>query len=514
MGRTVRIGISLIVMTGFFFAFLGGERFALLLAKPLTFFQITPSLIKWLVTPAGIASVGFLLILLLTLFFGRIYCSCLCPLGILQDILIFVSRKVIKKRRFFSYQPPRNILRYMLFFLTVISAILGSFALLNLLEPYSFFGRITTQLLQPGVVAVNNLLASILERFHIYAVPTIAFPDRAFIKWLPPILLFALLAVMSVMRGRLYCNTLCPVGALLGLIARFARHRFSFSEKECVSCGLCERICRAGCINVANKSIDSTRCVACFGCVVFCPKSAIRYARVTQTPRQEIIDLTRRRMLLGSVAAAGSLVALSVSLRPFSKHALSHTQALPIIPPGALNNEHFNDTCTACDLCVSACPSRVIQPTLLAHGLRGMMQPAMDYAAGYCTYECNLCGNICPTGAITPLPLAAKKLTQIGQARLDKETCIVYTKKQDCGACAEICPTHAVYTVEKEGVRYPETNLELCIGCGACQFVCPVLPKAIVVEGLATHTVAKEPFYDQQPVQPKPKKEETTDFPF
>ena len=138
----------------------------------------------------------------------------------------------------------------------------------------------------------------------------------------------------------------------------------------------------------------------------------------------------------------------------------------------------------------------------------------MNYEQGYCNYDCNLCGHVCPTGAISPLELPEKQLVQIGEAQLDKDLCIVHTRDEDCGACAEVCPTHAVYTEERDNVFYPEMNLELCIGCGACEFVCPVTPKAIFVEGNAVHATAKEPFYDQEPVQQTDPQQGDEDFPF
>ena len=142
------------------------------------------------------------------------------------------------------------------------------------------------------------------------------------------------------------------------------------------------------------------------------------------------------------------------------------------------------------------------------------MQPTMNYREGYCHYDCNTCGQVCPTGAILPIELAEKQLTQIGQAELVKDRCIVYERDEDCGACAEVCPTHAVYTVEENNIFYPETNLELCIGCGACEFVCPQEPKAIFVKGNIIHATAKEPFYDQEPLKVPIQEGAEENFPF
>ena len=163
-------------------------------------------------------------------------------------------------------------------------------------------------------------------------------------------------------------------------------------------------------------------------------------------------------------------------------------------PPGSISTEHFTSTCTACHLCISSCPTKVLQPSLTEWGMFNIFQPFMDYNTSFCNYECNVCSDVCPTGAIIPIIAEKKKLTQLGKAIFVKENCIVETENTACGACSEHCPTKAVQMVDyKNGLKIPEVTDKYCIGCGACEFACPVRPfKAIYVDAHLVHRVAEK----------------------
>ncbi|MCK4465534.1 MAG: 4Fe-4S dicluster domain-containing protein, partial [Bacteroidales bacterium] len=174
--------------------------------------------------------------------------------------------------------------------------------------------------------------------------------------------------------------------------------------------------------------------------------------------------------------------------------------------------ENFTDNCTACTLCISACPTDVLQPSFLQYGITGIMQPHMDYHSGFCNYDCVICSQICPTGAILPVTLENKQLIQLGKSIFVKDNCIVHTDKTDCGACSEVCPTKAVYMVpyEEGDLFIPEVNNDICVGCGACEYACPTKPyKAIYVNGNFLHETAEEPKEEEIA---KPDDEE--EFPF
>lgn len=499
----------------FLLLFLGGEDAALTLRPALLSIQFAPSLLKFIALGAGGMAVGWLLILALTLLAGRVYCSALCPLGILQDGVGFLARLVRRQRPKFGYQRPHSPLRYGILLLTMISAILGSTSVLNLFEPYSLFGRVTQQIIAPIVAAANNLVVDVLEKFRIYSLPIQPKMPVVSVTAAATLGMALLLVVMAALRGRLYCQTLCPVGTLLGMFSKCAAAQIRIDESACASCKRCERACRAGCIDAAAKTVDMSRCVLCFDCLAQCPAAAIAYRFAEKSAAPAPVDASKRKFLLGSASAAGAALLASIPLRFLTKPALAASAAAPVTPPGSGSRARFAERCTACHLCVSACPTRVLRPAWLAYGLQGVMQPRMDYASGYCNYDCNVCGQVCPTGAILPLPLAEKQLAQIGQARLREDRCVVYRRHEDCAACAEVCPTHAVYTVERNGVRYPVTNLEFCIGCGACEYVCPQRPKAIEIQGNSQHAAAKPPYEDQTPESSSPSvRPPTEDFPF
>ena len=509
--RNIRIGISFFVMGLFILSFFGGEKISIFLSNKLSFFQFTPSLLRFIVVAGGLSSFGFFIIFLLTIVFGRVYCSFLCPLGIFQDVMIFFSRKTIKRRKN-GYQKPYNLIRYSILILTVLSSILGTLIFINFLDPYSFFGRIATNLFKPLFVFVNNVVVSIFEKFDIYALSMIELHQITPLILIVTLLLFFILLVMSIFRGRMYCNTICPVGTLLGIVSRFSIFKITINKEKCTSCGQCENECRAGCIDVRNQTVDPTRCVVCFDCLKTCSESAVEYNQAIKK-KDKKIDLSRRNLLKDSVSTAGSMILLNFPLRLFSKKIVPEGKSVPITPPGSLSVDHFTATCTACHLCVSACPSKVIKPTFLKYGLAGIMQPSMDFKQGYCEYECNICGKVCPTGAIQSISLEKKKLIQIGKVHFIEDYCVVYKNDEDCGACAEICPTHAVFTVERDNVFYIETDVDFCIGCGACEHVCPEVPKAIFVDGNRVHEKAKKPFSDEEPVQIQAP-QDYEDFPF
>ncbi len=182
----------------------------------------------------------------------------------------------------------------------------------------------------------------------------------------------------------------------------------------------------------------------------------------------------------------------------------------PVSPPGSQSIAHFTPTCTACHLCVSACPTQVLQPAWLEYGWSGILQPRMDYHISFCNFECTLCGQVCPTGALLPLSKATKQTTQLGIATFLQERCIVYTDHTACGACAEHCPTQAVQMVPyQKNLTIPAVRETLCIGCGACEYACPVRPRrAIYVSGHVVHLAA-------QPPEARPLKVDIgKDFPF
>ncbi len=493
--------------------------------------QFAPSVMRF-IHILGISFFGFLFILLLTALFGRVYCSTICPLGIFQDVISWISKKVRRKKRPYSYSPPRNKLRYSLLAVTVIFLLFGSVLALNLLDPYSNFGRFFTYFAKPVAVWVNNNLTGIVGGYTLYrvSIPPIPWQTAVF-----PALMLVLVVGLSYKYGRLYCNTICPVGTFLGLISKYSLFRIRIGEK-CTGCAHCVRVCKSSCIDFKTKGIDFTRCVNCMNCLRVCEAVRYRYSGAPALQRvsvsseaNEKTDKSKRQFLLMVVASLlglKSIASAANSRQTTTNRARRRNQGdepemsrestipenrqNPVSPPGSVSIEKFNKSCTACGLCVSECPGHVLQPSFMEYGLIGFMQPHMDFRSGFCNFDCTKCGEICPTGAIQPLTVEKKHRTQTGVAIFIQENCIVFVDHTDCGACSEHCPTRAVDMVPFTGnLHIPEVTENICIGCGACEYACPVEPyKAIYVEGNPRHELADRPEHE------KLEQPDTEDFPF
>ncbi len=512
--KNVRLGVSLamgLLIAVVFLAFAGVLPPGATTAA--TYLQFLPSFLKFFNLPT-LAATGFIVVLLVTLLFGRVYCSFVCPLGLLQDVVSWLARKVNKKNVQRS-GPRHDIIRFSILAVSVLSLIAGSTLLVNVLDPFSSAGRILTHLVRPFVYMGNNLLAGISERLNLYWVNPVDLPPQS----IPAILLgvgtLGVVGWLAYTRGRFYCNVLCPVGALLGLLSRFAVLKVAIDNGDCTSCGLCEKACKGGCIDRKKRTVDFDRCVGCFNCFDVCPRDDMFFASPWRKQIEPVpSDQGRRSFLRRSSASMAFFLVMDGGKKvvPTKLTTVRTGSPLPVAPPGARTLDHFTSTCTACHLCVSACIANVLQPSLFEYGVGGVFQPRMDFHSGYCNYDCTACGDVCPSGALFPLAKEQKKLTQLGIAKFVKDNCIVNTEHTDCGACSEHCPTKAVTMVKfMEKLVIPEVREEFCIGCGACEHACPTKPfKAIYVNANRVHGVAKQPEVKKIEQAPAPQE----DFPF
>jgi ferredoxin len=456
-------------------------------ANKLLHVQLIPSLLS------GFWSV-IVLLTIITLLFGRIYCSVICPAGVLQDFFSRLTARGKKKnrhKRYFKYAKPNNWLRYGILIATVLALGMGSSSLLLLLDPYSNVGRVMTDLVRPALVPLTGLLAQATASMGEHAIHVVNPIGCSIVAIVVSSLFLIAIAVMSLLRGRLYCNTICPVGTFLGLFSRFAPFRVSVDHSACTHCGVCARTCKSQCIDSKNSVLDASRCVDCFNCLSSCSQDAILYRFVrSRKSTKEVGSVpkdSRRRSFL--IAGATAMVTAPM-LMAQSKLGISKTE--PQMPPGAGTRANFNAKCTACHACVAQCPANVLEPTAFDYGIMGLMQPKMSFERGFCQFNCTHCSNICPSGALTPLSHEQKHVTQAGIAKFTQTRCVVYLEETDCGACSEHCPTQAVSMVDYvNGLRIPHVTPELCIGCGGCQYVCPAQPKAIVVHANVDQKIAR-----------------------
>ena len=498
------------------------------------YLQFVPSLLKF-ISQLSFAVIGFVIILVITLLFGRVYCSSVCPLGTMQDVITWISRKRIKEKRklrkFHRYSDPKNYLRYSILIITVIGVLAGGAFILSILDPYSNFGRFITTFIKPVLVGGNNATARLLESINIFWIYPVETRKLYVTSFIFPILMFALVAWLSFRHGRLYCNTVCPVGSFLGILSKMSLFKIAIDSSTCNHCGDCVTSCKASCINSKSQEVDFTRCIGCFNCFKACDKNSFYFKNswkkteleAIATVKTETTDLGKRGFLAGMIAA--STWAMGFRTKPGSDSlkvpkkivatkpsTVEVIREYPVTPPGSVSTDHFNSYCTACSLCVTACPANVLQPSFFEYGLAGMMQPRMDYLSGFCNYECKICTEVCPTDAIKLIDqLEEKQTVQMGIAKFVKENCIVETERTDCGACSEHCPTKAVDMVpfDDTGLFIPEVTDEICIGCGACEFACPTEPyKAIYVEGNPIHELAEAPEFEEL------EEDTTEDFPF
>lgn len=450
--------------------------------------------------PAVMAlNIGVLVgLIVLTLVLGRVYCSVICPLGVMQDAFAWLGRRGKKNRFKYSYSPAIPWLRILVLGIFVLCVIMGVSAAVAVLAPYSAYGRIVSNLLSPIYIGINNALASWAANHDSYAFYHTAYhPTIVWTFWVA-VATLVILAVLAWFNGRNYCNTICPVGTILGYLSKYSWLKPVIDTEKCNSCGLCSRRCKASCIDSKEKQIDYTRCVACMDCISTCNKGAISYRHPAkaQTPAQaDGPDSGRRSFIAGVgaiVAAAatemkaktidGGLAAVTAKQAPERKER--------IVPPGAQSLANLNTHCTACQLCISACPNGVLRPS---SDLSTLMQPESSYENGYCRPECTRCSEVCPTGAIKPLTREEKISVQIGHAVWVKANCVPLTDGVECGNCSRHCPSGAITMIpseadNEESVKIPMVDPEKCIGCGACEYVCPSRPfSAIYVEGHRRH---------------------------
>lgn len=450
--------------------------FAALFFTALTLYLCVPSDLTWL---SWMADIQFLpavlalnltavvIVVALTLIMGRVYCSVICPLGVLQDVIAFIGRKTKKNKKLpYTYSRPKNWLRYVILVLFVVLMIAGLTSFAVILAPYSSYGRMLQNIIHPTLYAGAVALVT-----------------------------FVVIAVLSWRNGRTYCNTVCPVGSTLGLLSRLSLLRPYIDTSRCNGCRSCARNCKAACINAEKHAIDYSRCVACMDCIDHCRQGAIRYGRRPMAERMKVdMDTPESRTkreffsVVGLMAATfamaqkhkvdGGLAAITGKQVPVRK--------TPVLPPGAVSARHFAQHCTACQLCVSACPNKVLRPS---GSIMTLMQPEASYESGFCRPECTRCTEVCPTNAIRPVTHDEKPDIQIGHAVVHPKHCVKVNGGDSCGNCARHCPSGAIKMVRNaKGNLIPVVDEARCTGCGACEYLCPARPfSAIHVEGHEVH---------------------------
>lgn len=399
-------------------------------------------------------------------------------MGVFQDLVIWIRRQFGEltsgKAKHFKFNKEHKWVRYPVLILTIAAIAAGLQVVVAIIGPYSAYGRIVRTAV--GLGKGESLVPALL----ITAAVT-----------------FVVIVLCAWLWGRAYCNTFCPVGTFLGLVSKRPLFHIRIDESKCVACGKCGRECRSSCIDMDAHTVDYSRCVDCFDCIGQCKKQAISYGfgkgKAEAAPAAENADNGRRQFIMTAALIGGAAVSAKAQEKHLDGGLADITpKASPertgrLVPFGAESVDNFYSRCTACQLCVSNCPNHVLRPST---DLEHLLQPEMGYENGFCRPECTACSEICPSGAIKPVTREQKLATHIGRATVNYDLCISALGQDSCGNCSSKCPTGAIRMVDdpQSGHKIPVVSEEICIGCGACEFLCPSRPiSAITVNGLSVH---------------------------
>lgn len=391
--------------------------------KPLTHIyklNFAPALASCIISFSLLTLIVVLINLFVAWFFGRFYCSTLCPFGILQDIIGGIFKRKSGQAKNLS------ILRYLIFAITVSLIAAGVTAVFRFIDPYSTFGGIISTIVNFNTKTLIGLLP--------------LFIVTALVLW----------------KNRIFCTAICPVGTTLGLCSRVGYNKLKINTGKCKKCGQCSKNCPTGAIDISEQKIDNERCIRCMRCIGFCYFKAVEYGKQEE---KLSFDKSRRTFI-----SAGIITAIAVGFfakgKEVAETIVKKFKTLPICPPGATAPDIFAEKCTSCGLCVAQCKGKVIEkPNSEYETIH------LNYEKGHCEFNCKNCSEVCPTGAIQKITLDEKQHLRIAMAAFSLEECI------KCGICTKACPKGAI-KAGQDGI--PVFDASVCIGCGACQNACPM----------------------------------------
>jgi ferredoxin len=474
------------------------------IAGPVTFFfQLDP--LVWLTSVISarqwLAGFGWAILLIAaTIVFGRFFCSFVCPFGTLHHMTGTI-RPALKGKAMIDANRSGSSRRIKYFLLIVfIAAAAVGVNYSGLMDPISFLFRSLAVSIFPAIgiglrnffealafsdIKVFNYLGYGLEAV---AAPVFGYENKAFqTGWLIGFL-FLVILFLNRIRPRFWCRALCPLGALLGISSKFNLLTLKKNENKCTHCGACVKTCQGAASPEPGQQWQNAECLLCFNCTKTCKEDALAFGFRNLSEKPPKTDIGRRAVM------GGLLAGISLPLIGRLDGYVSKVSSPDLIrPPGSLSESEFLDRCQRCGLCMKVCPTNVINPALSEAGLAGFWTPTLVMTLGYCEYTCILCTSVCPTGAIAELT-AKKKIetpVRIGSAYVDRGRCLPWNGNTACIVCEEHCPTSpkAIYfkndvIIRPDGqkieVQLPFVDLKRCIGCGICEFKCPVKGKPAI----------------------------------
>jgi polyferredoxin/formate hydrogenlyase subunit 6/NADH:ubiquinone oxidoreductase subunit I len=459
------------------------------------FFRFDPlsALGSMLASRAWIPKMGLALVIIgLTVLIGRAWCGWICPLG---SLLEWVSFKQSRKRAK-VISPKLRLVKYYLLAISLMAALFGSLTLLAF-DPLAIFTRTLTTAILPGVFyAVNslekvlyqvNFLTPLLDSFEGLVRGSILPAEQpAFAQSIALALLFFGILALNLLAHRFWCRYLCPLGALLGWLAKISIFRPVIGT-ACTECTRCSLVCGPGAVDTTpgNFNIMPSECTLCLDCLANCKPADIHFRLSLKPAIGQEFDLSRRQALGALATGAAGVLLLGSDLH------LRQENSLRIRPPGVTDEAAFLSTCLRCSQCMKICPTTALQPAFDEAGLAGLWTPVVVPRVGYCDYGCTACGQVCPSGAIPLLSLEEKRQTVIGKASIDKNLCLPWASATPCIVCEEMCPTPQKSIILEEAhvldvngeyitVLRPSVVREVCIGCGICEHNCPLEGQAAI----------------------------------
>ncbi len=440
------------------------------------------------------------IVLFLTMFLGRAFCGFICPLGTINHLVSRLKPSLKGDRLIRANQKsPGQKFKYFVLIALLIASVL-TLNLTGLMDPISLLFRSLALAVVPsvgiGLSSFFHAMANSDIKFlnylsyggEVLLAPIFGYESQAYQTGWFIGLLFLFILFLNRIRPRFWCRVLCPLGALLGVFARFGLLTLKKDQEKCTNCGLCSQFCQGAACPEPGNDWQPTECITCFNCSNVCPEHALSFRLKWRLNLNKAPDMGRRAVL-GGILAGVSLPFLGKLDGRVEKVSDSRL----IRPPGAVPEEEFITLCQRCGLCMKVCPTNAINPTLGEAGMAGFWTPRLIMTMGYCEYTCTLCGSVCPTGAIREISVKEKieRPIKIGAAFIDRGKCLPWSGNAPCIVCEEHCPTSpkAIY-LRREMVKtrngrplemqLPFVDLKRCVGCGICENKCPIKGDAAI----------------------------------
>jgi len=475
-----------------------------------------------------------LVVIVLTLLLGRVFCGWVCPLGTLNNLVGMLNKRRPASTTPLSPPLPRGDLRgvsakggergvgsrggqllnwhRVKYFILIgmLASALFTLQPVGIMDPISLLIRSFSLSIYPlfnyavrstfdTIYAVNPAgIAAVSEPVYTALKKSVLSFNQAFYNQSVFVgVLFLTVLGLNLVEKRFWCRYLCPLGALLGLLSRFSLLKRSVSE-GCTECGACAGVCQGAAEPDVKGKWKDAECYYCWNCDDICPNNAVSFGFAGKkiTPA---MDLGRRRLVVSALSGIAAVPLLRITPLGMA----NAKDPILLRPPGSLEEKEFLARCVKCGECMKVCITNGLQPTLMEAGLEGIWSPTLVPRIGYCEFRCTLCGQVCPTGAIKKLTFKEKAKVKIGLAFIEKGRCLPWAHATPCIMCEEVCPTpkkaiwfDKVQVRDRKGkvitLQQPRVDLELCIGCGICEAKCPVLGRPAIYVSNVGESRSKE----------------------